>query len=270
MSENTDGDHSPTSSGSCDAVAGAFVGQATEKLVFFTAIHNRNRIKMSIPSTNTVLDIKRHLEPLISVPCEMQKLIFQGILHDSTIVQNIGLPEKEAKIMVVGTDRVTADQVRKDEQTDGPLKPEEMVDNNRLPGTDTWSEQTDHKRVLEQFGKPEDAMIGIINSQDNLAPDEPLSGMLDKRGQHLRLRVKGDNSELWLTTPSVTHKIPLATVFEVESQSIPSHPEYHIMAFQLGPTHKSRFFVYWMPAQYVESIKTMVLQYRILHGRVTP
>ena len=35
----------------------------------------------------------------------------------------------------------------------------------------------------------------------------------------------------------------------------------HIMfqAFQLGPTEASRYWVYWVPAQYVDAIKDVVL-----------
>lgn len=127
-----------------------------------------------------------------------------------------------------------------------------------------WSSEPEHSRVLEKFGHPEDAVVGIVNSQDILVPDEALTGLYDKRGHALRLRFKSETSELWLTTSSVTHKIPLATIFAVESQPIKGHAEYHIMAFQLGPTKKSRFFVYWVPAQYVESIRTIAMQHRLL------
>ena len=32
-----------------------------------------------------------------------------------------------------------------------------------------------------------------------------------------------------------------------------------LQAFQLGPTEASRYWVYWVPAQYVEAIKDAVL-----------
>ncbi|VDN16179.1 unnamed protein product [Dibothriocephalus latus] len=155
-------------------------------------------------------------------------------------------------------------QVRKAEQTAQPAEAASgpVTDDS---DSDLFSEG-EHRRVLERFGMPDDVMVGIMNSQDLLAPGEALSGMYDKRGQSLRLRFKPETSELWLATNSVTHKVPLATIHDVRSQPIKEHPEYHIMSFQLGPTKKSRFFVYWLPAQYVECIKTMVMQHRLLHG----
>ncbi len=95
-----------------------------------------------------------------------------------------------------------------------------------------------------------------------LADDALLTGLYDKRGKPLRLRFRADSRELWLATPSATHKIPLETIKAVDNQPIAGHAEHHIMAFQLGPTTKSRFFIYWVPAQFVESIKTKALQYR--------
>ncbi|VDP84294.1 unnamed protein product [Echinostoma caproni] len=231
----------------------------------FTVVHNRNKHRFSFPPSTTVLEVKEALEKLTHVPVNMQKLIFRGLLSDSASLGSLQLPARDAKLMLVGTSQSEADELRQVEATPVVEGDKTTSGSPIEPNTD-WSEQTEHKRVLERFGKPENAMIGIINSEEILAPDESLTGLYDKRGQPLRLRVRPDTCELWLATNDVTHKFPLATIHDVVSQPIKDHPEYHIMAFQLGPTPKSRYFVYWLPSQYVDSIKTMVLQHKIMRN----
>ena len=43
------------------------------------------------------------------------------------------------------------------------------------------------------------------------------------------------------------------------SEPIDGHKEYHIVALQLGPTEASRYWIYWVPAQYVDAIKDCIL-----------
>ncbi|CAH8525154.1 unnamed protein product [Schistosoma rodhaini] len=230
--------------------------------ISLTVLHNRVKHHLVFQSSTTIAEVKRSLEPLTHVPVDMQKLIFRGILSDNTTLGELSLPGKDVKLMLVGTKPSEAEQVRLSEANNHAN--EEISDDCRSEVSMDWSDQTEHKQVLERYGKPENAMVGILNTEEILDPNECLLGLCDKRGQPLRLRIKPDSGELWLATKDVTHKFPLATIHDVVSQPIKGHPEYHIMAFQLGPTPKSRYFVYWLPSQYVESIKTMVLQYKII------
>ena len=50
----------------------------------------------------------------------------------------------------------------------------------------------------------------------------------------------------------------------VISEPIEGHEEYHIMAIQLGPTEASRYWIYWIPAQYVDAIKETILGNQIM------
>ncbi|TPP62094.1 Ubiquitin domain-containing protein UBFD1 [Fasciola gigantica] len=238
---------------------------SNDEPIQITVLHNRSKYRFSFSPSATVIEIKEALEPLTHVPIGMQKLIFRGLLSDSTSLGSLQLPARDAKLMLVGTSQSEADELRQVESTP-VVEGDKIATVSPVEPNTEWSEQTEHKRILERFGKPDNAMVGILNSEEILAPDESLTGLYDKRGQALRLRVRPDTCELWLATKDVTHKFPLATIYDVVSQPIKDHPEYHIMAFQLGPTPKSRYFVYWLPSQYVDSIKTMVLQYKILRN----
>lgn len=56
-----------------------------------------------------------------------------------------------------------------------------------------------------------------------------------------------------------TQKVQMSSIQSVVSEPITGHEEYHILALQLGPTEQSRYWIYWVPAQYVDAIKDTVL-----------
>ena len=65
--------------------------------------------------------------------------------------------------------------------------------------------------------------------------------------------------QLWLGTKERTEKLPMNSIKAVVSEPIKGQEEYHILAIQLGPTEASRYWVYWVPAQYVDAIKEAIL-----------
>lgn len=101
-------------------------------------------------------------------------------------------------------------------------------------------------------------MPGIKNIKEGLPP-VPLSGMLNKHGGKVRLTFKLENDQLWLGTKERTEKLPMASIKSVVSEPIEGHENYHILGLQLGPTEASRYWIYWVPAQYVDAIKDAVL-----------
>lgn len=90
-------------------------------------------------------------------------------------------------------------------------------------------------------------------------PPHPLSGMLNKHGGKVRLTFKMDVGQLWIGTKERTEKVPLSSIKAVVSEPIEDHDEYHILALQLGPTEASRYYIYWVPANFVDAIKDSVL-----------
>merc|ERR1712156_689190 len=114
-----------------------------------------------------------------------------------------------------------------------------------------------NKKILDR-GKPDDLMPGRKAGKDSL-PVQPLSGMLNKHGGKVRLTFKMDLSQVWIGTKERTEKVPFSSIKSVVSEPIPDHEEYHILALQLGPTEASRYYIYWLPAQYIDAIKDAVL-----------
>ncbi|KAL5018803.1 hypothetical protein ScPMuIL_004525 [Solemya velum] len=115
-----------------------------------------------------------------------------------------------------------------------------------------------HKQVLEKYGKPEDVVAGIKGVKEPL-PSTPLSGMYNKSGGKVRLTFKLEVDQVWLGTKDRTDKLPMNSIKSVVSEPLEGHDEYHMLGLQLGPTEASRYWIYWVPVQYVDAIKDTIL-----------
>lgn len=51
----------------------------------------------------------------------------------------------------------------------------------------------------------------------------------------------------------------MRAISDVTSEAIKGFEEYCIVGLQLGTTEKSRYWLYWVPSQYVNAIKDTIL-----------
>lgn len=217
----------------------------------FKIVYNKKKYDVTFGLDDTVGQLKSHLQDVIGVPSAMQKIMIKGLAKDEMSLRKLGVT-KGAKVMVVGSTLSDVLEVAK-KPTPQQLKEVEEKEVKK----ESWSQQKQHKKVLEK-GVPEDVMPGLKNTRESL-PSFPLSGMLNKAGGKVRLTFKLELDQLWLGTKERTEKLPLNSIKNVKSEPIEGHEEYHIVALQLGPTEASRYFIYWVPAQYVESIRDAIL-----------
>jgi len=126
-----------------------------------------------------------------------------------------------------------------------------------VSGPEPLSKQKPHAKVIEK-GVPPDVMPALKNVKAPLPP-EPLSGMVNKSGGKVRLTFKLEVDQLWIGTKERTEKVSMSSVRAVVSEPIHGHEEYHMLAIQLGPTEASRYWIYWVPSQYVHAIKRTIL-----------
>jgi len=221
------------------------------EMVEFKVVFNKKKYDITFGLDDTVGALKVHLQDIISVPSTMQKIMIKGLAKDEMTLRKLGVI-KGSKVMVIGSTLNDVLEVAK-KPTPQQLKDAEKDAEKK----ESWSQQKIHKKVLER-GKPEDAMPGIKNTRESLPPF-PLSGMLNKSGGKVRLTFKLEVDQVWIGTKERTEKLPMNSIKAVSSEPIEGHEEFHIMALQLGPTEASRYFIYWVPAQYVESIKEAIL-----------
>ncbi|GAB6020405.1 Ubiquitin domain-containing protein ubfd1 [Chamberlinius hualienensis] len=227
------------------------VAETAKELVDFKVIYNKQKYDVSFPLDDTVATLKQHIQTLTGVPPAMQKVMFKGLAKEEKTLRELGVA-KGTKLMVVGSTLTDVLQVNTPSNSTNKEEKSSSSSSTKEP----LCQQKIHRKILDK-GVPEDAMPGIKKAKDSL-PSAPLSGMLNKGGGKVRLTFKLELDQLWIGTKERTDKIPMNSIKDVVSESIEGHEEYHIMGIQLGPTEASRYWVYWVPAQFVDAIKDAI------------
>lgn len=220
----------------------------------FKMVWNKKNYEINVLGTlNSVGDLRKHIEELTSIPCKMQKIMYKGLIKDDDSTLLDVKINNNAKVMVVGSTPKDVETVKT--PTAQELKQEQAAEASAAK--EPLCKQKAHKKVIDK-GKPDDAPPGIRGIKEELPP-YPLSGMTNKTGGKVRLTFKLELDQLWLGTKERTDKIPMSSIRNVISEAIEGQEEYHILAIQLGPTEASRYWIYWFPAQYVDSVKNTIL-----------
>ncbi|XP_038618327.1 ubiquitin domain-containing protein UBFD1 isoform X2 [Tachyglossus aculeatus] len=202
--------------------------EAGKELVDLKIIWNKNKYDVKFPLDNTGAELKQKIHSITGLPPAMQKVMFKGLLPEEKTLREIKVTSG-AKIMVVGStiNDVLAVNTPKDS--------------------------------AQQESKSEENKKEPLCRQKERLPTVPLSGMYNKTGGKVRLTFKLEQDQLWIGTKERTEKLPMGSIKNVVSEPIEGHEDYHMMAFQLGPTEASYYWVYWVPTQYVDAIKDTVL-----------
>ncbi|KAK2162509.1 hypothetical protein LSH36_97g05028 [Paralvinella palmiformis] len=227
--------------------------EVIKEMITFKVIYSKQKYDVTFSLDATVSSLKSHIETLTNVPSSMQKVMFKGKMKDDATLREQKVV-KGSKIMVIGS---TVNDVMSVSAPDANTM-KEIEKQNTAAAKEPLCKQKPHKTILEKHGKPDDVMIGVKKHKEPLPP-VPLSGMYNKSGGKVRLTFKLEQDQLWIGTKERTEKIPMASIKAVVSEPIEGHEEYHMMGIQLGPTEASRYWVYWVPAQYVDAIKDAVL-----------
>lgn len=221
-----------------------------QETVDLKIIWNKNKYDLKIGIDSTGAKLKEKIHSLTGLPPSMQKVMYKGLLPEDKTLREIKVTNG-AKIMVVGS---TINDVLAVNTPKEVIQQEVKAEENKK---EPLCRQKQHRKVLDK-GKPEDIMPAIKGTKERL-PTVPLSGMFNKSGGKVRLTFKLEQDQLWIGTKERTEKVPMGSIKNVVSEPIEGHEDYHMMAFQLGPTEASQYWVYWVPAQFVDAIKDTVL-----------
>ena len=197
--------------------------------------------------------LTRASEDKVGVPVATQKLLFKGMPQPDMSLSEWGL-RSGSKVILMGTRLEDLMNVQVPvEQRAEEARPEASSSSAKEP----LCRQKAHAKVLAK-GKPVDAAPAIKGVRARL-PLEPLSGMLNKSGGKVRLTFKLEADQLWIGTKERTERVSMTSIRAVVSEPIEGHEEYHVVGIQLGPTEASRYWIYWVPAQYVDAIRETIL-----------
>ncbi|KAL5473155.1 hypothetical protein EMCRGX_G027603 [Ephydatia muelleri] len=217
--------------------------------VSFKVVWKKQSYDITFNPDEKASKLKEHLQTLTGIPPAMMKLMYKGLIKDDRTLREQKVVSS-CKMIAVGS---TIDEVV-EVQPPNPTELKQLMEESAAP-KEALSEQKDHKKLIEK-GKPDDILPGFKNRHEPLPPS--LSGMINKYGTKVRLHFKMELEQLWLGTHERTEKIPLGSIHKVVSEPIKGHEEYHLMGVQLGPTEASLYWIYWVPAQYIEAIKEAV------------
>ena len=89
-------------------------------------------------------------------------------------------------------------------------------------------------------------------------PEGGISGLLNGLGDKTRLSFRLELDQLIISTNAHTQKVELESIRNFINEPIVGMEGHHIVGFQLGPTEKSIYWVYFVPAQYIKKIRSAI------------
>jgi len=221
--------------------------------VKFVMNYKKQNMDLEFALDDTVIDLKKHIERLTGIAPPLQKLMFKGLLKDDAKrLRDVGFKDG-VKLMLVGStlnEVLDAAKPVSDEKAKGDGGEE-------APKQESLSEQLPHKKIIEK-GLPEGAEKGKRGVHESL-PQAPISNVYNNIGVKVRLTFKQWAQELWIQSASSTQKLPFSSIRNVTFEPIKGHEEYTIVSLQLGSSERTKYFLYWVPAQYTRAIRNVIM-----------
>lgn len=232
----------------------------------FTIVHNKKNIELSVNlDTWKIKDLKEAIMKETNVPVNFQKIMVKGMMlkDDEKPLKDVKTLKKGAKILLIGCSvndvkevndpskekKAAADMTRENEANRANSKTFDGLPPN-------FQDESPHKEIIAR-GPPEKAMPGFINRNDPL-PRESIVGVVNSKGDNMRISFSLLSQELTIKTVSTTEKVPFFAISKIFSVPIKGKEEYSIIAIKTGSSEKNVFYVYWVPSQYVNAIKTSI------------
>ncbi|KAJ8323034.1 Ubiquitin domain-containing protein ubfd1 [Batrachochytrium dendrobatidis] len=202
-----------------------------------------------LTGSNLVKDLKLALSELTGIEPSMQKLLFKGVLKDDQTIAEANIKDGSKVMMMASTAK---DLLNMATVATTPASPSDFVFAHKT----ALCTLTEHKKIIDK-GKPTDAEKGVCGLHLPIPP-RGVSGLLNSRGGKTRLVFRLELDELCISTNDNTQKIPLSSIAKVVCEPIIGHDGYSMMGFQLGPTEKSTYWVYFVPDQFTLHIQQAI------------
>lgn len=216
-----------------------------------TVVFGKDKLQITIGSENTVGELKQKIEQLTGIPPATQKLMKGGILKDDSKPLKDAKVTNGSKLMLVGTKMEDVINVNI------PVTTSTANDLHVKSEKKSLCEEEAHKNFLDKNPVPAEAEPGLASHQKQVPRSIP--GILTKHGK-VRLTFRNDIDQLWVQSATSTQKIPYASIATIKSEPIKAKEDYHIMVLYLGTGETApKYFLYYVPAQYVASIKNTIL-----------
>jgi len=215
--------------------------------------HGKDTIEVDTEATATVSQLKEELATRTGVQPAMQKLMFKVQLkEDAKTLQEVGLKDG-TKLMLIGT---SVEQVLS--MAIAPKVVSEAPEDDKAKKEAEAAEMKKHEKVVK-LGVPADAEPPLLGQQVPFPKDRSVTGMLNAKGERIRLTLKPSSDELWISTSTGCAKLPYNSIVDVTATPIPDHPGYSIFTLNAGHNHKVP--IYFLPTHYARSLKITLVGY---------
>lgn len=229
----------------------------------FIIAYNKKNIEVNVKLESwTVYDLKMAIHKETNVPPDFQKLMVKGVLlkENAKLLKDVKTLKKGTKILLIGCSTEEAREVNdrtlaKKAATEMSKADESRAANAARGLPENFQDELPHKKIIEA-GVPEKALPGVANRHDPL-PKESITGIVNSKGDAMRISLSPFAQELTLKTASSTEKLYFYNITKVYSAPIKGKEEYSIVALKIGES-KTLFYMYWVPSQYVEAIKKTI------------
>ena len=240
-------------------------GKMEEEETKCTIVYNKKNIEVSVKLESwTVGDLKQAVAKETNVPTNFQKIMVKGMMlkDDSKPLKDVKTLKKGVKILLIGC---SVDEVKEVNDPSAAKKAAITMsrENEALAAKaakaaglpENFQDESPHKEIIAA-GVPEKALPGVANRHDPL-PTESITGIVNSKGESMRISFSPFAQELTLKTASSTEKVFFHSITRVYSVPIKGKEEYSVVALKLGE-QKKLFFMYWVPSQYVNAIKATI------------
>merc|ERR1719288_87686 len=113
-----------------------------EPNIDFKVIYNKKKYDISLPPDTDIGALKTHLQPIISIPPAMMKVMIKGLAKDEMTLKRLGVT-KGSKIMIVGSSLNDVLQV----STTPKDQPKDLSTPKDTPSSSETCKQKQHKKV---------------------------------------------------------------------------------------------------------------------------
>jgi len=218
------------------------------EIVKFSVNFKKQNYDIEFGNEDTLNNLRLHIAQITGVAPGLQKLMLKGLLKDdSKTLKELNITNG-SKMMLIGS---TISEVM---SAQAP-PPQERTDSKEEEAKkEPLSDQMPHKRIIEK-GVPEGAIAGIKGKNEPL-PTTSINAIYNNIGVRVRLTFKMWTQELWIQSASSSQKIPYASIRNVVAEPIKGREEYYIIGLQLGASERNKYYLYYVPCQYVRAIKS--------------
>jgi len=228
----------------------------TDEILVIVNFSKKN-YKFKLSPHDTIAQLRNKIHEQTTVPPSFQKLIIKGkiIQDDQTTLMHNKIKNK-TKLLLIGSTIENVINVSSQGLFSVPKKTDKKSTDTDEVEKVYLSEMKEHQKIIKK-GVPESAEKG--EADKSIPVPKSIKGMYTSQGEEIRFTFKNDIQQLWIASKDKTEKMSYLQIKDVVYEQIHNNKGYCIVGLQIGNTPNSKLWYYFLPTQYVKSLKYTLL-----------